>query len=80
MDDLAFNQLEEREAQAEVAFNSCRHVAKDKETAVRVVDVLESIERGHDGASQGAMCGCNNFARGIAGVDEVAAHEQIGAL
>jgi hypothetical protein len=44
MDDLTLDQLKERETQAEAAFNSGRHVTKDKESTVRIVDILEAVE------------------------------------
>lgn len=44
VDGLAFNELKECQAQAEVALRSHGHVTKDEEAAVGVVDVLEAVE------------------------------------
>lgn len=75
MDNLALNQLKECEAKAEASLDSGRHVTKDKEAAVRVVDVFESVEGRDDGSGQGAVCWSYNLAFGLVGMDEVAAHE-----
>jgi len=44
MNDLALNELEERETEAETTLNAHRHVSKDKEAAVRVIDILEAVQ------------------------------------
>ena len=44
MDDLTLDELKEREAKTEVTFDPYRHITKDEETTIRVINVLESVQ------------------------------------
>lgn len=80
VDNLALDELKESEPQAEATFDADRNVAKDKEAAVRVVDILETVEGRDNGAGKGTVGGGDNLAIGVVSVDQVATHEQIWAL
>lgn len=80
MDYLALDQLKESEAEDEVTFHPDGHVTKDKEAAVRVVNVLETVEGGDDSSGQGTVCWSYDITLGFTCVHQIAAHEQIRAL
>lgn len=80
MDNLALDKLKESKAEDEVALHANGHVAEDKEATVRVVNVLETVERGDDSASQGTVCWGYDVTLGLTCVHQIAAHEQVRAL
>lgn len=80
VDDLTLDEFKESEPQAEATFYPDRDVAKDKEAAIRVVDILEAVEGRDDCAGEGTVGRGDNLAIGIVGMDQVAAHEQIWTL
>jgi hypothetical protein len=80
VDDLPFDELKESKPQAEATFYPNRDVAKDKETAIRVIDILKAVKGRDDSTGEGTVGGGDDLAIGVVSMDQVAAHEQIRAL
>lgn len=80
VDDLALDKLKEREAEDEVALHADGHVTKDKEATVRVVNVLKTVERGHNSTSQRTVCWGYDITLRLTCVHQITAHEQVRAL
>jgi len=80
MIDLTLHHLKEGESKAEVTLHTRRHIAKDKEATVRVVNVLETVERRHHSASECTVSRGYNVAFRFISTHKITAHEEIRAL